>query len=343
METTDIAQTGPYAHTPENITEVRFASRHDVDRSFTVLVADHAIADPEDEDKAGIAVLDNDNAQVVFDGFCGSSGARGTAIMFRFAHLCSMSWEDFSAACRNNPRYRGDINDIDSAQKEPDAGNLVRQAALGLSVSPEADSRSDFIRALSEDPDVPYKFPPSTRDSMVEEICRHFMFIESNGLSSHIAWDIRMNMNWNRTGRIKGEAPMNPDHDFNWRHNVEQEPEVIQAALSSAISPYTQRPSYILEMEQFPCEFSQVGKKGGFLVLRKFCDLHMSATRDVSMFDRLMRLKDDQLEWLWVTCRVLDQDLSREERMRTMEYEMHLQRKEFEEGARSDARAMSHS
>lgn len=332
MDTTEIAQTGPYAHVAENIAEVRFTSRHDVDRSFTVLIADHAIDDPENEEKAGIAVLDNDNAVVVFDGLCGSSGARGTAIMFRFAHLSSMNWKDFSAACRNNPRYRGGIEDIDAVCEEPAAGNLARQAALGLSVSPEADSRSAFIRALSEDPDVPYKFPPSTRDSMVEEICRHFMYVENNGLRSHIGWDIRMNMNWNRTGRIKGETPMNPEHDFNWRHNVEQEPEVTQRALDSAMTPYTNGATCILDMDEFPCEFAQVGSKGGFLVLRKFCGLHMSATRDVSMFDRLMRLNDDQLEGLWVTCRVLDQDLSRQERMRTMEYEMHLQRKAFEEG-----------
>ncbi len=343
MDTTQITHTGPYAHVAENITEVRFTSRHEVDRSFTILIADHALEDPEDEEREGIAVLDNDNSRVVFDGLMGTSGARGTAIMFRFAHLSSMTWEDFSAACRSNPRYRGGIEDIDTPRDEPAAGNLASQAALGLSISPDTDSRSDFIRALSEDPDVPYKFPPSSRDSMIEEICRHLMYVENNGLRSQIGWDIRMNMNWNRTGRIKGAEPMNSDQDFNWRHNVEQEADVTQIALRNAMLPYTNGVTCILEMEEFPCEFAQVGRKGGFLVLRKFCDLHMSATRDISMFDRLMRLNDDQLEGLWVTCRVLDQDLSREERMRTMEYQMHLQRKIFEKGACAAEPALSHS
>lgn len=324
--------TGPYAHDAGATEEVRFASQGDVERSFTIILADHATQEPENPNKRGIAILDNDNAEVVLDGMTGPGGPDSPAMQFRFAHICAMDWAEFSAMCRENERYRGGIADLDDAFPIPAEGNPYRQAALGLRLPPEKDTRSEFVRALSEDPEVPYTFPANGREGMTEEICRHLMFIERGGLKNHIAWDIRMNFSWNRTGRIRGGTPVDGGHDYNWRHMVETEPDVTRMAASEALAPYLESACFVLDMEEFPCRFELAGRNKGFLTLKTFCGNHMSATRDVSIEDRLLRLNDAQLEGLWVVCRVLDEDLSRENRTQEMSHQMHLLRMRFDKG-----------
>jgi hypothetical protein len=330
MKQEEAVQTGPYIHASDNIEEIRFPSQGDVDRSFTVIIASHAHEEPDDVSRAGIAILDNDNSKVVFDGLLSGKDPESPLMTFRFASIPSLNWAQFNKLCRENPRYCGDIEDIDTPEEEPMEGNFDRQAALGL--MPQLDARSVFIREISANRDVPYKFPPLDREGMAQEICRHKIFVEQNGPRSHIAWDIRMNMNWNRTGRIKDLGGINPEQDANWRHTIENQPELTSRACADAISPYVSGPTHTLDMEKFPCEFEQVGENGGFLILKKFCGYYMSATRDMSFPDRILRLNDAQLEALWVTCRVMDQDLSLESRLRDMEYQMHIMRRSFEAG-----------
>jgi len=326
---------GPYTYTEGNLEDIRFASSGDVDRSFTVLIADHADDRMADGARAGIVVLDNDNSCVVFDGLYSDLPVKSVQVMFRFADIVSLPWDAFAEACRTNPRYGGGISDIDTPAELPGPGNLDRQSALGLAAI--LDARSPYIRALSEDPEVPYAFPPMDREGMASEICRHLMYVDPQGPWSHIAWDIRMNMGWNRTGRMRGLPPMDSGHDADWRHTVENDPDVVRNACAEALSVYVDAPTSILDMEEFPCEFAVAGRNGGFLILKKFCGLHMGATRDVSIADRILKLNDDRLEALWVACRVLDEDLSPENRRRDMEYQMHLARRAFEQGTLTSA------
>jgi len=309
--TTDLeVQTGPYSHAQSKSEEVRFASAGDLERSFTVLIANLYVPDPEDTNRIGIAVLDNDNMKVVFDGLCAGNSASSIPMMFQFAHLTSLDWSCFAEICRTNPRYMGGIEDIDGAAAVPSPGNIDRQTSLGLIRM--KDARSEFIKTLSQDPELSYLFPPMDRDGMEAEICRHLMFVDPNDPWRHIGWDIRMNMGWNRTGRLKGGTPMSSRHDADWRHTVENDKSVIEDAASRALAPYISGPTSILDMEAFPCEFELAGKNNGFLILRKFCGFHMGVTQDWSIADRILKLSDDRLEALWVTCRVLDEDLNPE-------------------------------
>lgn len=327
-----LVQTGPYAHKAELKEEIRFTSVGDVERSFTILIADHAIGSPEDETRRGIAILDNDNASVVLDGICEKRDPYGLATRIRFADIGTMDWKAFSAYCRSAETFRGDQPDIVEPCDLPRNGDVLRQAALGLNIDPSKDNRSTAVKALSENPDVPYRFPLADRDRMTAEICRHLMFIENGGQKSHIAWDIRMQKGWNKTGRIKGGTAVNAEFDSDWRHTIETNPHLSKRACAQAIAPFITAPMDVFDNGKFPCEFQLIGRNKGFLILHKFCGNFMLATRDVSMCDRLMRLRDDEIEALWVTCRVLDYDLSQPMRAAALEAQMHDMRLAYERG-----------
>lgn len=329
MSIENYLQRGPYLYRPGNIEELRFASSGEVDRSFSILISEK-IADPASSvASSGITVLDNDNLKVVFDGLYGSDEYTGAQVLIRFYSLVSMSWADFAEFCRNNAGYRGEIEDINSKAQVPSSGSPENQISLGL--SPIKDARSEFVRAISDDEGIPYSFPVMDRDGMMFEICRHLMYIDpKTPWCQNIAWDIRMNMNWNRTGRLRNMTEMDREQDADWRHMVENDPEIIREACEKSISAYVSQPVHILDMEQYPCEFETAGKNNGFLILKKFCGFHINATHDISIADRVMRLSDDAIEALWVACHVLDKDLSPEERRHDMEYQMHLSRMSFE-------------
>lgn len=332
MSTGKLHQKGPYSYEEGNIEEIRFRSSGDVDRSFTALIVDHVTDDPTSHHRRGIAILDNDNQKIVFDGLYSDQPQSSILLRFRFASLPSLRWSEFSQLCRENSRYRGDIPDIDLITDIPNPGNQSHQAALGL--LPSQDIRSDFIKAISEDPDTPYSFPPIDREGMEEEICRHLMYIDADPLVpySYITWDIRMNSGWNRTGRIKGCAGVDSGHDADWRHTVESDPSIVRQACQDALSVYLEPNCTIMDMEDYPCEFGIAGKNGGFLILKKFGNYHMGATRDVGISVRIQKFKNDAVEALWVICRVLDEDLSFENRRKDMEYQMHLSRVAYESG-----------
>jgi hypothetical protein len=332
MGSDQLARTGPYFHHQDRICEVRFTSEGDTERSFSVLVAEgyEGVEDPSEH--LGLAVLDNDNEMVVFDGLASDKPASSAVMIFRLAHFESMDWSEFSETCRNNPRYRGGIPDIDKRTRIPQAGNPARQAALGLTREMNEDIRSDFLKSLHDDPETPYSFPPIDRMGIEEEICRHFCFVERN--KSHIAWDIRMNMSWNRTGRMRDGTETNPEFDYDWRTMVRDDPNVIEEACKAVLEPYISGPSVILDMEEYPCEFRLIGKNKGFLIIEKFAGYFMSATRDISLASRLERLNDREIEALWGIIRVMDEDTSRQQRIHAMEQQMHLSRLEMEREAR---------
>lgn len=319
---------GGYRHRADRISEIRFPSEGHLERSFSVL-----ISEPESKDDGqigGLAILDNDNMRVVMDGLDVNrpSGIVGQSL--RKAFIETMDWDEFSAFCRLRKEYIPGIVDIDTPRHKPLEGNYLRQSALGLTLDPEKDCRSTFLKELSDDPDVPYVFPPSSIDMMRTEICRHLFFVAKNGLKSELAWDIRMNITWNRTGRVIGMPAVQAENDLNWRHEVSAGSEILAEACRAALEPYLSGPVEILDMEGYPAEFGLAGKNKGFLVLRKFAGHHMSITRDMTMADRLTKLRDDQLEALWACVKVMDVETSEENRARQMELEMHHLRVAYE-------------
>lgn len=333
MTTANKERLGQYIHRSDRISEIRFKSEGDIERSFTILIAEGYEGDEDPAPHLGLAVLDNDNGQIVFDGYASDKDPSSAVMIFHMAHFESMEWSEFSEACRNAPNYRGGILDIDKRRLLPLPGNPMRQTSLGLMREVKEDIRSEFFRALDDDPETPYSFPPIDRSGAEEEICRHFCYVDRN--KSYIAWDIRMNMSWNRTGRFRGGLDVSPDFDYDWRMIVRNRPEIIDEACSRALDPYVSGPTTFLEMEEFPCEFRRIGKNNGFLIIEKFADYYLSATRDVSLSARVARLSDLELEALWGIIRVMDFETSRSQRVEVMEMLMNQIRVEMERATSS--------
>ncbi|MFX4300197.1 hypothetical protein [Pseudosulfitobacter pseudonitzschiae] len=310
--------------------EVRFESSGSVERSFSILVIEKQKSADAPDLKPGIAVIDNDNLSVVLQGIDADRMENPILTMLRVAELQTMEWQDFSEYCRNHPSYRGAAPDIDQWSKLPHPGNLQNQRSIGLANDQLQDIRSDFLRSLDDDPDVPYSFPAIDRDSIEQEIASHLRFNERNGRRSHIAWDIRMNMNWNRTGRLRGGTDVNPVHDHDWARLINDESEIIEIACQRATQDYTNGMISILDMEEYPCEFRRIGKNNGFLIIESFAGIYLFATPDIDISERLIRLSDPQIEALWAIVRVMDFETSRIARTLEMEYQMHLLRVETE-------------
>ena len=322
-------QRGPFEYAPANIRELRFASAGEVDRSFTVLIASRVLDDFLQRNNTGIAVFDNDNDKVVFDGLHGHRTSGSKAMLDRLDSLAALDWTGFSNACRVNRHYCGGIADIDINCPLPNSGDSNAQQALGI--NPIIDNRSDFIRELANVPDVPYDLPSMERIEMFREINAHLMFREED--RTYLAWDIRLNMKWNKTGHMDGMPALEKRHDKAWSHLVETDPTIIQEACREVMSVYVDAPTSILDMEEFPCEFILVGRNNGFLGLQKFHGQHMEAIEGQNISDLISDFNDAEIEALWVICRVLNDDLSAVNRSQDMEYQMHLLRRQWEKDA----------
>lgn len=324
-----LSTTGGYLHAADDIKEIRFPVSGKTDRSFTILKAVRA-KESQSPDHAGIAILDNDNGLVVVDGIQSAEGNDCPSLAFKMALITSMEWREFARFCRSQPRYRGGIQDIDRANKCPLPGDPIRQSSLGLTPTAKSDARSDFFRDLSENPDVPYEFPAMSLEQMSDEICRHPTFVENGGISARICWDIRLNFSWNRTGRVKDGPQMSDAYDLYWRHEVSENPLILERAKNGALSEFLKPDAIVLGLEEFPCTFSLAGSKKGFLTLDRFAGCSMCATRDIDIAGRILRLRDNELEALWAILRVMDVETEEQHRRHTMEWQMHLQRRAFE-------------
>lgn len=330
MSSEALRKTRSYFQHASRKEEVRFASSGDVERSFSLAVIDDSCIDERCELKRGIAIIDNDNLRIVLDGLDADKVNTAILVMLRIADFQTMEWQEFSEYCRKNPLYRGGIPDIDHWTKAPHPGNPQNQTFSGLAFDLHNDIRSDLLRDLDEDPEVPYSFPAIDRQGIEAEICSHLLFTERNGRRSHIAWDIRMNMSWNRTGRIRGGTYIDPITDHDWNQLLEDDPEIIKLACKKAIAEYTSGRTAILDMEEYPCEFRRIGNNMGFLIIDNFAGHFLFATPDISIPERLARLTDREIGALWAVVRVMDFETSRQMRITEMEYQMHLLRVDVE-------------
>lgn len=327
MTDATLKTTGHYRYAKKNCEEIRFISSNGLDRSFTILIVEDYIGDSEAADEhKGIAVIDNDNNRVVFDGLYAEYATSSPCVVFKVADFTSANWTLFSKMCREHKNYKGGIRDIDTATPNPDQGNIDRQLKLGL--TPQ-DIRSDFTKSISQDPKNPYSFPCRNRIGMEADICDHFTYVAPRG-PAHLGWDIRMNIKWNRTGYKKGGTPLDRQYDASWRHTIKNNASVIKDAGDRLIAPYVSGPIGILDQDTFLCDFEIVGKNSGFIILKKFCGFHMGGSKDISIADRIFRLSDTQLEALWVACYVMDEDLCVENRRSQMQTQMEIARLDFE-------------
>lgn len=335
MSTEALRKSESYFDHAVQVEEIRFPSSGDVDRSFSLLVLKGPVGEGPRILAKGIAIFDNDNLCILVDGIDGERADNPFLTMMRIAEFQTMEWQEFSETCRKHPRYRSGISDVDLWVKSPHPGNLQNQASIGAVIDPSSDMRTEFLMALDEDPEVPYSFPAIDRTGIEEELCRHFRFEERNGRRTHIAWDIRMNMNWNRTGRIRNGVMLDPESDHDWTQLILEDASIVRNACSRAVAPYTDVPTTFLDMEEYPCEFRRIGTHKGYLIIENFAGHFLFSTPDITIRERLIRLNDDEILALWAIIRVMDEETSRAMRISEMEYQMHELRVEFERNVTS--------
>lgn len=329
--------TGPYVHAPENIAFISFETEGETPRSFSILIAESMIVEGRTYPANGIAILDNDNVSIVFDrayeqDVTGKGPSRDQRTAFNF--IQALGWREFSYFCRTRDGYRGAIADIDSRQPVPDPGHRDNQLRIGALDPAFVDNRNALIRSLHAQPELPYSFPRASRDSMVNEIMAHLVHYGREG-TSHLAWDIRMNFPWNKTGKIitNGEndgEEVDPAFDAKWLATLRHDTEIFEKACDNCIRPFVDSGFSPFEIEEVRADLRVAGANGGFIALRSFNDTDMGFTTQEELHGKLTAMDDATVMNLWMTVRTLDIDLSREVRGNDMALQLNSIRAERE-------------
>jgi len=315
MNGEEMAVTGQYVHARELKKNLFFATRGDAPRSFTVLVA---VAKGEDSqspnfNRNGLVILDNDNMAVLVEGYgrqaTGVGGASSRQVS-AFDAISRMKWKQFSDFIYRSDYYKGVARDIDTRADDPDSGNFARQVMLGLRRPEDRDNRDEFTRALHAD--GAYHLPATSREAMVNDILLHPMARVRGGMA--LSWDIRMNYNWDRTGRVDGCDEVSREFDKRWLTELSTRDEIFEEVCDLALSSYLAEDFSVLGMEDAACNLNTTGPNNGTLVLNGWRG-HAAAFSGIGeLRENLITMPDDELRSLWTTVKVLDQDLSRKQR-----------------------------
>ncbi|MEP3666561.1 MAG: hypothetical protein ABJN42_07490 [Roseibium sp.] len=326
--------TGPYIHNPDNIAFVSFETEGETPRSFSILIAEGMIFEGEEYPANGIAVLDNDNVAIVFDqayeqDVNGQGPSRDQRTAFNF--LQALGWQEFSYFCRTRDTYRNGIEDIDVKTAIPNEGNRESQVRIGALDPAFIDNRSDLIRSLNASPDLPYAFPRASRESMVTEIMAHDVFYSEGGSPSSLAWDVRMNFDWNKTGRIVDGEEVCQTMDDKWDAEMRDNKSIFDAACDACLDPFISSNFSPFEIEDMEAELDVRGGNNGFVALKKYNDQDMTFSDIDELHGKLETLSDEDIMGLWLTVRTLDVDLSRDVRAADLAVQLNESRAELEQ------------
>lgn len=317
---TALAAFGPYFHRKEARVDLRFDSVGSSPRSFTVLVAD-AVAKGPDNAKAGLAVYDNDNDRIVMDGLNRQPNTQlGLSLDQKIvlALMTEMTWGQFSSYVRKHPSYRGGVADIDSAQGVPAPGNMERQVALGLIEEGYSDIRPAVLREVHADRELPYTFPPASRAAIIADLAAHTLF-KTGDDRDMLAWDVRMNFAWNRSGRIEGQDAVDDRFDSRWAKESGNASDIFAQACETALKPYLAEPFKVLDLDDsLPIELDVMGGRGGFVVLKSVNGTALRGKGPQGLATALDALDDQTLTQVWAATRILDVDFSRSVRKEIM-------------------------
>lgn len=302
-----LKRTGAFLHRPEDIRRVSFALKDGDKRSFTLLVAVAQVQGATHVDRNGICIIDNDSRQVICEGFMVGKGRGGGASSEQIATLdrvADMGWLEFSEFCRSCPSYRGNLSDECR------------------------DNRDDFLKGL--DGVEGYRFPRTTREGMISEILAHSTWTDASGRKL-LAWDIRMNFPWDKSGRVEGGEELCRSQDSRWKKAVEGTSKLFRKACEKTLKPFLDTDFHILDGEEdLLCDLDVAGSHGGWLVLRALGgqDLRMKSSSELAAF--LAEASDAVVRNIWATLRALNVDLSRKNRVQMMSWTLNEMRAELE-------------
>lgn len=302
-----LKRTGSYLHRPEDIRRISFSLADGDRRSFTLLVAAAQVQGATHVDRNGICIIDNDSRAVICEGFMVGKGRGGNASPEQIAildRLTQMEWAEFSEFCKTCPSYRGNLSDDCR------------------------DNRDDFLKGL--DGVEGYRFPRTTREGMISEILGHATWTDISGRKL-LAWDIRMNFPWDKSGRVDGGEELCRSQDARWKKAIEGNSKAFRKACEKTLEPFLDSNFRVLDGDDdMICNLDVAGSHGGWLVLRSLGgqDLRMASQTDFAAF--LATASDTVIRNIWATLRALNVDLSRKNRVQMMSWTLNQMRAEME-------------
>lgn len=325
--------TGPFLHAPAHKAHLSFDSLGDVPRSFSVVIAQGALATDDRAAPNGLAVIDNDSGRVVCDGIQPQAitvHGPSMAQQMAFTLIQEMDFRALANYCRSRPTYRGGFDDIDGDRTLPNGGSRERQIELGLLRPSFSDIRPAVLKEINAISAMPYRFPVSSRQAMINETLARPTYRAADG-SQALAWDIRMNFKWNATGHVEGGESVERSMDRRWAPLAEKDGAAFKQACDQALQPYVAAPFVPLDLDPSrAADLDVKGDNGGFLVMSSFAGKQMTFSGPRELEAKLDAMSNDDLSMLWAAGRILDKDLSKRVRATEMALAMNEIRAEME-------------
>lgn len=303
------------------------------DRGLTIVLYQAYDAGIIGYEHNGIALLDDDNGQVVLDlhqrelsGYSGPSSAQRK----EFERLKAMSWQELGAFVASHPRYRqGSAGDLISGGA-PERGNLVKQAQCGRAVELPAgpDIRTPEMIAATESSDSPYSFPLKSRAEIIAALLKHDMHTTNHQFGCALAWNIKVH-SFDETGRT-GDSKVDARLDALWSSHVEKDGDVFWSACSDAVSRYVDGTATTWPGDdEGQWDFRTEGRSGGWLILSRWQDQRMEFSSSGDLHQFLDDLSDEELAELYKGISCFDQDLASPKH--EMDYQFNFRRAAAEE------------
>ncbi|MTH94795.1 hypothetical protein [Roseibium sp. RKSG952] len=307
-------QIGRYHYADGAIGEKSFRNR-----LFKVVIAGAYNAGIVGPEHNGIAILDENNLQVVLDQHCPQlSGSFGPSASQKaeFDRIMAMDWKAFSKFCREHPRFRSP--DFDYYKATPD------------SFKPEPD-RVIYPEKMKSDLEKEL-FPLDSRREMIEFLCDHQVHNTENAYSpSGFAWDIKVH-GFDFDGK-DGDGEVNSDLDDAWEKYLKENDELFWEACQNGVSQYVEgKYTTVSGGDQGDYEFGIAGRSGGWLVLTKCEDIEPLSWGCLSeMRESLKELSDADLIKLYRLVSNVDHDTRLEAIEKEMKYQFSFLREIWEE------------
>lgn len=267
----------------------------------------------------GVAVLDDDNRQVLFD--CGPVAYNKTAQKMLFTQLMDADWPTFCGLVKQQSRYRQCMPDINAAKPAyvypiPDADNWQV-----MSVEQEGPE------------DDPYTYPAQKRVEIVKELISHTTHRDGPYANGRLAWNIKVPFDVDTTGKTS-DYPGDAQFDERWEQYLKDESnEVFGRACESALSAYVEGDYTIYPGEmQGKIHLGVEGRMGGWLVLDKIDGVgSLRWDGQAEMEEELMGFSAEDLAVLYKVVRNLDRDVSRQKIRSEMAHQYAFIRSQQEE------------
>lgn len=307
-----------YANEGDCVTKV-FDGPDGGKRTFKVVLSTAYNAGIIGSEYHGVAVLDDDNRQVVFDQ--GPMLYNKVAQAQLFQELKAADWPTFCGLVKQQKRYRECMPDINAAQP------------AYVYPIPDADNWQVMDVEQEGQEDDPYTYPAQRRVAIVQELIAHTVHRADAYSMGRLAWNIKVPHDVDTSGKT-ADYPGDAQFDERWEQYLKDEGnDVFARAAESALSAYVEGDYTIYPGEmQSKIHLEVEGRMGGWLVLDKIDGVgSLGWDGQGAMEEELMGYSAEDLKTLYKVVRNLDHDVSRQKIRTEMAYQYAFIRSQQEE------------